>query len=51
MLKPITIPLSQIKATSSEMLIQIVGLSGHRLSPACKVNIAAEIKLRNNTKN
>ena len=51
MLKPINIPLVQIKDTSSEMLIQIVGLSGHRLSHACKANIAAVIKARNHSKN
>jgi len=51
MLKPINIPLVQIKETTSEMLLLLVGQSGHRLSLACKANIAAVIKARNDSKN
>lgn len=48
--KLISIPRSQIMDTPSEMLLLIVGQSGHRLSPACKRDIAAVIKARNNSK-
>ena len=49
MTKLITIPRSQIMDTPTEMLIMIVGQSGHRLSPECKRDIAAVIKARNNS--
>jgi hypothetical protein len=51
MTKLISIPRSQIMDTPSEMLLLIVGQSGHRLSHACKRDIAAVIKARNNSKN